>query len=189
MPAKRRFAAQVATIERELRATMVKMGATGLRVERDLMGRESKIIFDRDGTRYVFACEKWEHPDDNFRAAQRAIALLYSVFEEYGITRDEAAAAPFRERDTMRQKSEATFRQLFAGYVATPDSPALRLGDGSAKWWEILGIARSATKLDVENAFRALARTHHPDTGGSHDAFLRLRRAYDEAVQAIGMRR
>ena len=32
MPAKRRFAAQVATIERELRATMQKMGATGLRV-------------------------------------------------------------------------------------------------------------------------------------------------------------
>ncbi len=187
MPAKRRFAAQVATIERELRATMQKMGATGLRVERDLMGRESKIVFDRDGTRYVFSCEKWEHPDDNFRAAQRAIALLYAVFEEYGITRDEAAAAPFSQREVLRRRSEAQFRQLFAGYVAMPDSPALRLGDGTARWWEVLGVAQTATKADVENAFRALARTHHPDTGGSHDAFVRLRRAYEEARAALGV--
>jgi hypothetical protein len=37
---------------------------------------------------------------------------------------------------------------------------------------------------EAKRAFLALAKRHHPDQGGSHDAFLRLKEAYDRALAA-----
>ena len=38
------------------------------------------------------------------------------------------------------------------------------------------------TAKEAKRAFRWLAKRHHPDQGGSHNAFLRVKDAYDRAV-------
>jgi DnaJ-class molecular chaperone len=85
--------------------------------------------------------------------------------------------------------SETSFDQefdnVFAGYLATPDDSALLLGDGSAKWWDVMGIKPDATREDVRNAFRALSKVHHPDAGGNEEDFKRLRKAFDEAMKEV----
>lgn len=171
MTAARRFKAQPETIQRELQGTLRRMRATGLKITQDFETGECEIRFDRSGKRYVVRCKKWTHPTDNFRAAQRAISLVYQAIEEAGVISTE-------------QKLAETFGQFFAGWAATPDDSVLALPSGGRDWWEVLGIPKMATVPEIRNAYLALARIHHPDNGGDPEDFKRIRAAYDEARRA-----
>jgi hypothetical protein len=172
----RRFAAREDTIYKALQATLRRAGATSLRVEgRDLLDAqdvEARIIFDRGGRRYVVRCARWPHFLDNLRAAERTIYFLHHALAEYGaVTTEQAADA---------------FGTIFGGFEATPADAVLMLGDGTEPWWVVLGVLATATRADIDNAYRALARVHHPDAGGSVAAFQRLRLAYNAAIAARG---
>jgi DnaJ-domain-containing protein 1 len=172
MVRKRRFSAQPSTIQRDLRRVIEQMGATSLHVSQDIFQGTAEIIFDRGGRRYVFRCDKYGDPLDNLRAAQLTITYLWRALEEYGVTSEEQAL-------------ERSFAQFFLGFEAVPDDTVLLLGSGRDEWWEILGVDPNADRQAVVNAYRALAKIHHPDTGGDPGDFKRLREAYDQALQAL----
>lgn len=46
----------------------------------------------------------------------------------------------------------------------------------------VLGLAPEASRRDVKRAWRALAKQHHPDTGGERRSFEALRLAHDAAM-------
>lgn len=169
----RRYKVQTETVQRDLQATLRKMRATGLKISQNFETAECEIRFDRSGTRFVFRCAKYAHPTDNFRAAQRAISLIFQAMEESGVTSNENRFAE-------------TLGQFFAGWAATPDDSVLALPSGGRDWWEVLGISKTPTRAEVRNAYLALARVHHPDQGGDPEAFKRVRAAYDEALRAVG---
>lgn len=174
--APRRFDATEATIKKELTATMRSMRATSLQVHQELLGKpRTEIVFDRAGRRYVFRCERYDHPTDNFRAAQLAIRYLYQAYEAYGVTTASTA------------KPDELFLRVFAGFEATPDDTVLLLGDSQSPW-QVLGIDPISDKTTIVNAFRALARVHHPDNGGQAEDFQRIRRAYEQALDALEQR-
>lgn len=182
MPARqpaRRFAAQETTTQRDLQSTLRKMGADSLRVGQDLKTGAAEIVFDRSGTRYVFRCAKWSNYADNLRAAQRTISLLYQALEEYGTSSEYLHTPKSKEWDVA-------FQRFFQPFAATPDDSVLLLGDGNCSWWEVLGVSESTTKGEITNAYRALAKVHHPDVGGSSEDFVRLRRAYEAGLAALG---
>jgi hypothetical protein len=56
-------------------------------------------------------------------------------------------------------------------------------------WWHAeLGLSEwPTTREAVGAAFKALALKRHPDAGGSHDAFVRLGKARDEALSYLGV--
>lgn len=169
---KRRFDAQPQTIQRELVGIISKMEATSLKINQDIFKGTAEIVFDRAGQRYVFRCEKYENPLDNLRAAQLTISYLWRALEEYGVSSET-------------KKLEQVFSQFFLGFAATPDDSVLLLGSGQAQWWEVLGVKQDANKQTVINAYRALAKIHHPDAGGNTDDFKRLRAAYEEAIRQV----
>lgn len=171
--AERRFKATTETVYRDLQSSLRKMGASSLRVGQDFTSGEYEISFDRRGRRYVFRCAKWSAPLDNFRAAQRSISLLHSALEEYGTQRSELE---------VKQGKADPFEQFFAGFEALPDDTVLMLGSGNAAWWEVLNVSKTATQAEIMSAFRALARIHHPDAGGTADEFKRLRAAYEQGL-------
>lgn len=174
--ATRRFKAQETTTYRDLQNTMKKLGATSLRVSpRDLMNPrdlQAEIIFDRGGKRYVVRCKKWSDWLDNLRAGERVIYYLHRAIEEYGVVTNE-------------QRLGEMFSTFFLCFEATPDDTVLMLGDGSKPWWETLSIRREASRAEIMNAYRALAKIHHPDAGGSAADFKRLRKAYEDGLQAV----
>jgi hypothetical protein len=152
---------------------MRRLGATSLRVgDRDLLNPrdvKAEIVFDRNGKRYVVRCAKWSNFLDNLRAAERTIFYLYRAIAEYGAESNEKAFGQAVD-------------QFFAGFEALPDDSVLMLGSGRPDWWEVLGVTRSASNAEIISAYRALARTHHPDVGGDPAMFTRLRKAYETAL-------
>ena len=167
---KRRFAAKPQTIQQDLRKVMTLMEATSLKVIQDILEGPVEIIFDRGGQRYVFRCEKYEDPLDNLRAAQLTISYLWRALEGYGVISEKHAL-------------EKAFAQFFLGFAATPDDTVLSLPSGQDEWWEILGVNADADKAIIANAYRSLAKVHHPDNGGKAKDFHRLRTAYTQGLQ------
>jgi len=167
---KRRFSATQQTTIKDMQRIMTKINATSLKIEQDIMSGKVKVIFDRAGKRYVRECERWSESLDNLRAIGLQIDYLYRALEVYGVDMSEVSF-------------DQEFDNVFAGYLATPDDSVLMLGDGTDTWYTILGIKEDATQADIRNAFRALARIHHPDAGGHEEDFKRLRKAYDEGMK------
>lgn len=165
----RRFEAKAETVQRELVTLMKKLGATNVRIEQDLMTGEAIIRFDRRGTRYIFTSTQYKNTLDNLRAAQLTIDYLWRALEHYGVTQSKA---------TLDQ----AFATVFLGFEVAPDDTTLLLGDGSNDWWVILGVDKTADRTTIINAYRALAKRHHPDAGGNPDDFKRLRTAYEAAM-------
>ena len=172
MSQKRRFTAQPNTIQRDLRRVITEMGATSLKISQDIFEGIVEIVFDRGGQRYVFRCDKYEDALDNLRAAQLAITYLWRALEEYGVT---------SEAQTLVR----VFDQFFLGFAATPDDTVLLLGSGEEAWWQILGVEPEVDQVAIRNAYRALARRHHPDAGGQPAEFKRLRNAYEQALAQL----
>lgn len=48
-----------------------------------------------------------------------------------------------------------------------------------------LGVGAGATMKEIKDAYRQLAKVFHPDTGGSHDGFIRLQKSYERVMQWI----
>jgi len=166
----RRFEATQQTTIKDLQRIMVRIGATSLRIDQDVMGGGVKVVFDRAGVRYVRECTHWENSIDNLRAIGLQIDYLYRALELYGVEMSETS---FNEQ----------FNSIFAGFIAAPDDTVLLLGGGKDVWYAVLGVDSNATKSDIRNAYRALAKIHHPEAGGNPDDFIRLRKAYDEGVK------
>lgn len=60
--------------------------------------------------------------------------------------------------------------------------PELAAARGHGGCWAVLGVAPSATRLDIDRAYREKAKAAHPDApGGSHEMMVALNTARDEA--------
>jgi hypothetical protein len=166
----RRFEAKQTTIIRELQSLMQKLGATSLRIDTPNLLDESdvlaRITFDRHAKRYISVCDRWDHWVDNLRAAQLAIEYTWRIAEGYGVSINE----------------NAILDRIFAALEAPLDPNILLLGDGNGEWWEVLGVAPDASGAAIVNAYKALAKVHHPDMGGRKEDFIRLKTAYEKGI-------
>lgn len=66
-----------------------------------------------------------------------------------------------------------TIEQAFTGYQALP---------APEQWWQVLGLPRNASRDAITQAYRTLAKSAHPDAGGSEAAMARLTAARDQAL-------
>ena len=87
----------------------------------------------------VLACDRWLRVEDNIAAVAAHIGALRGI-DRWGV---------------------GSVRQAFAGYKR------LSAGDAPTPWWEVLGIDRQAAASAVKNAYKELAKLHHPDRRGA----------------------
>jgi hypothetical protein len=114
------------------------------------------VYFKRKGKELCFACDCWNHVQDNMHAITLTIEALR------GISR-------WGTGDMM----EAAFR----GFTALPEST------GGLTWWKVLGTAHNATEEQINDAYKDLARKYHPNNagGGNAEKWMEIRQAYDQA--------
>lgn len=119
------------------------------------------------------ACTHWQHQHSlvmrscNAYRGERRQAMLHkleAIEAKLGLLRlhlEKQQAAEASRRERQRQAEESAHWQAFALLRREPCEEHYRA---------------------AKRAFRKLALRYHPDQGGDHVAFIRMRRTYDEAV-------
>lgn len=115
------------------------------------------VYFTRKGKQLCFACDCWNHVQDNMHAIALTIEALRGI-------------ARWGTGDMM----EAAFR----GFAALPEKSS------GSTWWEVLGVPINATPDQVKAAYRILVKKHHSDVGGDAELFLRVQEAYEQFEKA-----
>lgn len=117
------------------------------------------VYFTRKGVQLVFACDAYGLVEQNLQAIAMHLEAMRGM-ERWGV---------------------GTLDQAFAGYQALPETA------GEDPWFKVLGLEDAPRSTsDLQEAYRAAARRAHPDTGGSHDAFVRVQRAFEQGRRAMG---
>lgn len=115
------------------------------------------VYFEWDGAVRCVAVDRYATPVENIRA-------VYHILEA--------------RRAEMRHGGLAIVRASFKGFLALPPAEG---------WRAVLGIGPDADLSAAESAYRAAARSAHPDTaGGSSDAMARLNVAIAAARREFG---
>jgi len=115
------------------------------------------VYFERKGQRVCFCCDRYHRVWENMRAIGKSIEAMRGI-ERWG--------------------SAEMLDCAFTGFVALP-APS-----DESEWWNVLGVSRSATVAEIENAYRAKAKLAHPDLGGSAADMAALNQAKDSAMEA-----
>jgi hypothetical protein len=105
----------------------------------------------------VLACDAWDRVADNIAAVAGHVDALRKI-DRYGV---------------------GSLEQAFAGYAALPANTA-------ADWRAVFGFPKDSrpTKAQVNVKFQELARSAHPDRGGSHEQMARLTEARAFAIDS-----
>lgn len=168
----RAFARDRDSIVRRLR----KMGATSIVISSNVPLRRDglpyagmaqpadpgvAVYFARRKRDHVVACDVWKTVDENLRAILRTIESLAAI--------ERAGSAQLEDR-------------AYQGFARLPASTTPR----ARPWREVLNMKPGASLESAEIEFRALAAQRHPDVpGGSHEAFVELGRAIEEARKEL----
>lgn len=138
-------------------STNVKVGIRGmpLSTSAEPLDPGVAVYITLDRKALVFACDKWDRVADNIAAISQHIDALRRI-DRYGVGKLE---------------------QAFAGYAALPPT--------AEDWRIVLGVGEYATIEQVDAAFLELAKTTHPDVGGSNDEMAKLTAARDLARKVL----
>ena len=139
----------------------------------------TNVRFNADGTRDRTTRGSEEQADPGavvrFLLAGRDYELACDKWDRVGAN----VAAIAAHIDALRGQERwgvADLATAFAGHVALP---------APDPWWDVLGIARTATRAQVDAAYRHAARFAHPDAGGDRATWERLASAYTTAKQEL----
>ena len=136
--------------------TFRKWGIDEYRIPRDSRGEQgdARIVFYVNDQQQELRCSRFQHYRENLRA-------LYLILE---------ALRKAQERGIMEELARAAVAMLPPGNQKRPAH-------------EVLQVAEF-TPLDVaEAAYRTLAKSRHPDSGGTNEAMTALNAAIEEFRQ------
>lgn len=122
----------------------------------------------------------WQKPDGS---SQRVIAI--DAYTTVAGNLGAIAATLDAMRAIERHGGAQILERAFTGFTALP-SPETVTAPG---WRSVLGIdpAAAVTRDMIEHRYKVLRSAHHPDKGGSAEAFHAVTRAYEQALLAVGV--
>jgi hypothetical protein len=94
--------------------------------------------------------------------------------------------------ETIALKSKADWMKLYRRWIGVPPEERDQTGSNcinginvleNFRPWHVFGLdSKTASKDDVKNAFRDLAKIHHPDVGGDKQVFERIQKMRDSLL-------
>jgi hypothetical protein len=105
-------------------------------------------------------------PVDRYATAEENLQAIHHVLEA--------------RRTELRHGTLHLVRATFKGFTALPPPPGTK---PKRPWWEVMNLdPRRNGRADIEARFKELAKTRHPDAGGSDAAMAELIEARKEAL-------
>ena len=131
------------------------------------------------------------------KARPKPRAAVLAAFALYGIRASEwLDEAPSRVINELlnRQRADASSRRTRSDHRATDRrNERSSLDSRTLNSLQVLGLDAQASVQEIKQAHRRLVKRHHPDLGGSSDAFRRVNDAYqwliahsDDRSRAVG---
>lgn len=118
------------------------------------------LYFQMSGKPHCMPCDTFDRVADNIAAIAKHIEATRAI-DRFGV---------------------ATVSEMFAGFQALPPPGQAE----SSLWWNVLGLARTATVTEIQSAYRKRAAEVHPDRpGGSSIAMAELNAARDAALKEV----
>lgn len=112
-----------------------------------------------DGEAKAIECDGWDRVADNIAAI----------------------AGWLCDQRSAERRRVGSSRQTFMGYAALPAASI------SNTWYIELGFSKMpTTQAELRQAWRSLAKLHHPDHGGDRQAWEKLNIAYKQGLDALG---
>lgn len=90
----------------------------------------------------------------------------------------------FLDRAVLERDGKNYHTRFYEFFYATKPASDPERGDLLPNAPSILNLPAFYTEADVRRAYKRLARTAHPDNGGSNAAFIELKAAHDEALRS-----
>lgn len=79
-------------------------------------------------------------------------------------------------RAIERHGGAEILNRAFTGFAALPNG-------STTHWSDVLDVPETASRAEIEAAYRRLRSLHHPDKGGDAEQFQQIQKAYAEATQ------
>lgn len=80
-------------------------------------------------------------------------------------------------RAIERHGGAEILNRAFTGFAALPNG-------STTHWSDVLDVPETASRAEIEAAYRRLRSLHHPDKGGDGEQFQQIQKAYAEATAA-----
>jgi hypothetical protein len=107
---------------------------------------------------------------------------------------DDASQTVYLNRETMERDGKQYHSRSHEYFYAVKPPPEKRFHCswrmptfqdvfGRADCLITLGLSQPFTQTDVRRAYKRLAKSAHPDCGGSHQSFIKLKEAHDTALR------
>ena len=139
-------------------STNVALRRDGLPYARQQLANEdpgAAVYFTLDGDPRVMARDVYERLHENIHSIAHAVEHM---------------------RGLARHGGDFMMKRAFSGFVALA-------APGTTPWWQILGIAATASAAEINAAYRKLAAERHPDRGGSEAMMADLNVARDAGLK------
>ncbi|MDB4942990.1 MAG: DnaJ domain protein [Labilithrix sp.] len=114
-------------------------------------------------------------PDEPQHTTKRPFVIACDTYRKVRWNLRAIGATVEALRAIQRHGASSMLEQAFTGFAALPQSTA------APAWWDALGVPETADAITVREAYRELARIHHPDAGGDHARMAEINRAFDAA--------
>jgi hypothetical protein len=115
------------------------------------------VYYTWNQEQYCLACDKYKTVMDNMQALMKTIDAIRGI-ERWG--------------------TGEMMKDAFQGFKALP-APEVK----PKKWFEVLGVPENAHAFQIKEAYRGLAKIHHPDAGGSSHQFNAINQAYQDGIK------
>ncbi len=116
------------------------------------------LYFQFDRKPVAMPCDTYNYLPDNIAAIAAHIAATRAI-ERHGV---------------------ASVSEMFTGFTALA-------APNSTPWWIVLQVDKTAGVDEINSAWRRLAKTRHPDRGGSTILMAELNNARDDGLKTAGV--
>lgn len=173
-----KFRSTLTSALNNLRSELVRFGkASGKPVSNVVISSNVTLGNERPADPGIACYFRWDDRDccvavDLYGSVAENLQAIYLVLDA--------------ERTKLRHGGLNIVRAAFRGYTALPP-PRDANGSLSAPWWEVLGYksGNGVSLQDAESKYRDLAKSAHPDAGGTAGDFQTLAEAIREARMVL----